>query len=472
MILIKDITKNSQILLQGVRLFDTNVKEFSVKVYTNSKYEKDIDVVDLVEVSSGTTVVLTPTILQSLEEGRVCFNIDIEYEDSISNNRIIQTQYYLRKNNTISPTPTPPTEESGNTSGNCQCDLTSINRRLTALENRPSEAYDDTNVKKDIQNNAKSIGTIEDTLQAFDALHDTLNGRIEVLENKPSGSGNCECDLTEINQRLDSLENKPSEVYDDSEVKRRLEVLENKEDKDTVFDDSEINRRLTALENKEPIECECDLTTINQRLDALENREPSAEGDLNSINEKIDDILNARTVSIIGSDYKTIELYHIGVVNGERYASKYNKIKSVVIGEGIKEIDRYSTFEDCTQLSSVQFLGNTNVEKVSGIFEDTKITELTVPSINETLPVSMCCNCTELVKVTIPKVTSMGIYIFMGCTKLKEIHFNGTTSDWNRLMNTLEYQNSEGSYFYNVPRDCKIICTDGDVLVDVDRFEP
>lgn len=47
---------------------------------------------------------------------------------------------------------------------------------------------------------------------------------------------------------------KKSELYNDSEVKRRLTSLEAKQDKDTVYDDTLVKQRISALENKPNID--------------------------------------------------------------------------------------------------------------------------------------------------------------------------------------------------------------------------
>ena len=57
---------------------------------------------------------------------------------------------------------------------------------------------------------------------------------------------------TEVKERLTVLENKQDKdtVYNDSELRQRVEVLENKVDKDTIYNDEPIKERLTVLENK------------------------------------------------------------------------------------------------------------------------------------------------------------------------------------------------------------------------------
>lgn len=54
--------------------------------------------------------------------------------------------------------------------------------------------------------------------------------------------------------------------YDDTEIKKRIDALEKKEDKDTVYDDTDIKNRIEALEGKE----EYDDTELSNRISTLE----------------------------------------------------------------------------------------------------------------------------------------------------------------------------------------------------------
>ena len=65
---------------------------------------------------------------------------------------------------------------------------------------------------------------------------------------------------------------KKSELYNDSEVKRRLSSLENKQDKDTVYNDSELRNRISQLERKQDKDTVYDDTLVKQRISALENK--------------------------------------------------------------------------------------------------------------------------------------------------------------------------------------------------------
>lgn len=81
-------------------------------------------------------------------------------------------------------------------------------------------------------------------------------------------------DDSEIKQRLDALENRQDQdtVYDDSELKRRLAALEGRQDQDTVFDDSDLKRRIAALEGRQDKDTVFDDSELKRRLVALESR--------------------------------------------------------------------------------------------------------------------------------------------------------------------------------------------------------
>ena len=77
-----------------------------------------------------------------------------------------------------------------------------------------------------------------------------LKARVEVLEQKTDKD--TVYDDTPLKERVTALESKAIEggTYDDSELRNRVVALETKEDKDTKYDDTEVKHRLTELENK------------------------------------------------------------------------------------------------------------------------------------------------------------------------------------------------------------------------------
>ena len=81
-----------------------------------------------------------------------------------------------------------------------------------------------------------------------------LKARVEVLEQKTDKD--TVYDDTPLKERVTALESKAIEggVYDDSDLRNRVVALESKEDKDTKYDDTEVKRRLTEIESKPAID--------------------------------------------------------------------------------------------------------------------------------------------------------------------------------------------------------------------------
>ena len=77
-----------------------------------------------------------------------------------------------------------------------------------------------------------------------------LKARVEVLEQKTDKD--TVYDDTPLKERVTALESKAIEggAYDDSDLRNRVVALETKEDKDTKYDDTEVKNRLTELESK------------------------------------------------------------------------------------------------------------------------------------------------------------------------------------------------------------------------------
>ena len=65
--------------------------------------------------------------------------------------------------------------------------------------------------------------------------------------------------------------NQSQTSYDDSDIKQRLDALENSQDRDTVYDDSDLQCRLTALENRPAPKAESPYSEIQEGYIAREN---------------------------------------------------------------------------------------------------------------------------------------------------------------------------------------------------------
>ena len=88
--------------------------------------------------------------------------------------------------------------------------------------------------------------------------------RLQVLETKP------EIDTSTFATKQE-LENKV-ERTEISQISGKIEALEAKADKDTVYDDSALRERVTALENKTDNDTVYNDTEIKQRLEVLEHK--------------------------------------------------------------------------------------------------------------------------------------------------------------------------------------------------------
>ena len=128
-----------------------------------------------------------------------------------------------------------------------------IKRRLTTLEGKTDNFISGVSVNKEgsnvtltynyVDGQTKNVSfTDSDTINiAYD--DSGLKQRITNLENRP------QIDLTDYAKKTDI-----PQAYNDSELSRRVSVLETKEDKDTIYNDEEIKRRLTTLEAKPAVD--------------------------------------------------------------------------------------------------------------------------------------------------------------------------------------------------------------------------
>ena len=116
--------------------------------------------------------------------------------------------------------------------------------------------------------------------------------------------------------------------------------------------------------------------------------------------------------------YITTKLY----VNGEI-------VTDLVIPEGVTEIKPFA-FQNCTQLTSV-----------------------TIPSTVTTIGDKAFRYCENIKTVNIPNsVKNINDQAFFNCTALTDIHFNGTTTEWQGITK---------NYWLNPTGQCTIYCTNG-----------
>ena len=198
-------------------------------------------------------------------------------------------------------------------------------------------------------------------------------------------------------------------------------------------------------------------------------------------------------------------LKSVTVTGGEIFNAAFNNCKgltSVTLGNGVTKID-FRAFDGCTGLTNITISdsvtsidslafrntawydnqpdglvyagkvvyaykgtmpSNTSIELKEGTlgiadyaFDGCAgLTSITIPDSVTSISNHAFDDCTGLTSVTIGNgVTSIGDYAFGYCSGLISITFNGTKTQWNRIIKGLNWNINTGNY--------KIHCTDGDI---------
>lgn len=181
-------------------------------------------------------------------------------------------------------------------------DDSGIKARLTTLEAKP--AYDDAEIKRRLTDAETALGNKADSsalastnssVSALDArvtnleakpdkdtVYDDsdLKRRVSVLEANGGGGGGGAYNDSELRNRIDALEKKEDKdtVYNDTELRGRVQALEAKEDKDTVYNDTELKGRVAAVESAVATKAEASaLQTEAEKITALTTRVKAVE---------------------------------------------------------------------------------------------------------------------------------------------------------------------------------------------------
>nr|DAM95594.1 MAG TPA: tail fiber-like protein [Caudoviricetes sp.] len=181
-------------------------------------------------------------------------------------------------------------------------DDSGIKARLTTLEAKPG--YDDSEVKRRLTDAETAIGAKADStalastnsdvtaltvrvtnLEAKpdkDTVYDDsdLKRRVSVLEANGGGGGGGAYNDSELRNRINALEKKEDRdtVYNDAELRGRVQALESKEDKDTVYNDTELKGRVAAVESAVATKAEASaLQTEAEKITALTTRVKAVE---------------------------------------------------------------------------------------------------------------------------------------------------------------------------------------------------
>jgi len=186
-----------------------------------------------------------------------------------------------------------------------------------------------------------------------------LKARVEVLEQKTDKD--TIYDDTPLKERVTALESRAVEggAYDDSDLRNRVVALETKEDKDTKYDDTEVKHRLTELESKPAVDTSVFVTeeklaekgylTSHQPLDNLVTKE-----ELSTKGYITEEVLN-------GKNYLTED-----VLNTRNYLTQHQDLSSLVTKQELENKHYLTEHQPLTHLattSDLEVLRNISVNK-------------------------------------------------------------------------------------------------------------
>ena len=202
-------------------------------------------------------------------------------------------------------------------------DVSNLATKEELQEVRNSQPAIDTSnlVTRDELENKGYVTDLSEYAKKSELYNDSdLKARVEVLEQKTDKD--TVYDDTPLKERVTALESKAIEggAYDDKPIRDRLDVLEAKHDNDTIYDDTEVKRRLTELENKPAVDTSVFVTdeklaekgylTSHQDLTpyALKSEIPQPYND-STLNERVTALENRPTTggSVDTSNFATKE---------------------------------------------------------------------------------------------------------------------------------------------------------------------
>ena len=139
-------------------------------------------------------------------------------------------------------------------------------------------------------------------------------------------------------------------------------------------------------------------------------------------------------------------------------------LTKVTIGDGVKTINR-EAFYSCKKLKHVEFGKNIVTIGRNAFFECQRLESIELYDAVTTIGDGAFSECSQLKNVTLGKgVQSIGDEAFFNCVRFTELHFGGTTAQWEAV--TLGKQWTWNNNSNNRDRSCeKVICSDGTIEI-------
>ena len=123
-----------------------------------------------------------------------------------------------------------------------------------------------------------------------------------------------------------------------------------------------------------------------------------------------------------------------GITAIGRYSLNYNSgIQNIILPDGLKTIDDYALFSNGFQ--NISFPDSVEYIGVWSLCYNRKLTgEVRLPEMIRTLNAGAFGWCENITDVYIPVgISTIGDRVFVGCTSLKNVYYNGTKAQWDKV---------------------------------------